>query len=170
MNPGKGDDLKRAIFRADPSFAASLAFIEQQRLYRHLYYLRLRALADGCGLGGPLLWTELAKCQSAPGIRRSLPRETYRCCAPNFLLREVAVAPADWPIFTVGRDAYRAAKPLFEKRTLIGLAHPTGSWPRYSMFAGQVLKAEVRCAVSAILSDRRQAWVPEELRASAAAG
>jgi hypothetical protein len=164
MNPGQGDDRERSAFQADRTFEATVHFMTEHRLLKHEYYKRLRLLANECGLRGHLLWTELAKCQSAEEVHGSLPLETYRTCASVFLRREVEATPASWAIFAVGRDAYRAAAFMFSERSVVGLAHPTGSYGNWhAMFANGRLKPEVRNAVQRILSERRAAWIADEL-------
>lgn len=164
MNPGQGDEAERRTFQADGSFDATVRFMREHRLLKHQYYLRLRALADGCAHRGDLLWTELAKCQSDADWHGSLPLETYRTCAAAFLRQEVDATPTSWPIFAVGRDAYRAAAFMFCERPVVGVAHPTGSYGLWhAMFTGAELKPSVSHAVQRLLTSRRAAWIPDEL-------
>ena len=164
MNPGQGDDRERAALQADPSYGATVRFMETERLPKHPYYKRVRSLIDSCELSGDLIWTELAKCQNAPGVNGSLPIETNRTCSKAFLRREVEITPPTWGIFAIGRDAYRAATFMFLDRAILGVPHPTGSrGPWYAMFEDGILKPEVRQAVERILTSRRAAWIPEEV-------
>lgn len=164
MNPGQGDDDERAAFRMDPSYSRSVTFMLEKRLRVHPYYTRLRTLIADIGVNGHLLWTELAKCQNAPGFASVLPDETNRTCTARFLRREVAAMPAESPIFAVGRDAYRAATYLFLDRAVIGLPHPTGSrghW--HGLFDAGRVKDNVRSAINAIIATNRAAWVTDDV-------
>lgn len=167
MNPGQGDNAERTAMRADASYQSTVDFLRRRRLTAHQYYLRLRALADASGFRGHLLWTELAKCQSAPDFRGSLPLETSRTCAATFLRREVEATPPSWPVFAIGRDAYGAAALLFSDRAVLGVAHPTGSWGNWhSMFTGGALRSDVRAAIERVAATRRAAWIAEEVSSS----
>lgn len=164
MNPGQGDEAERAAFRRDPSYQATVEFMQTHRLPTHQYYRRLRTFVDGCGIPGHILWTELAKCQSAAEFHGPLPLETYRTCTSAFLRQEVDMVSSSWPILAVGRDAYRAAALLFSERAVVGIVHPTGSWGKWhTMFSHDALRPEVRGAVEQVTADRRAAWLADEL-------
>ncbi len=89
------------------------------------YYSNLRSLIRKLGYSGPILWTDLAKCQST-GLKRYPPVETFRRCCNKFLSRELAILPAieKWDIIAVGREPYIALSYLYPHRTVIGLTHP----------------------------------------------
>jgi hypothetical protein len=115
------------------------------------YYKSLRAFVDGLGLTGPILWTDIAKCQNK-SIEEKLSvkkhPQTFRRCSTSFLSEEVGLCPSDWPIIAAGNDAYHALLYLCPNRALIGIPHPTGQFARNKfsqMFERElVLKENVR--------------------------
>ena len=66
----------------------------------HLYYRRLRYIADQLNLRGPILWTEIVKCESKE--RGKLSVKTIRDDINRYLLREIRIAPKNWPLIGVG--------------------------------------------------------------------
>jgi hypothetical protein len=82
-------------------------------------------LADALGLEGRILWTELAKCESATG--KTVPLQTLRTCSATFLQRELKAVPEKWPLLAAGRETYKALAYQFPSRTILGVPHPTGS-------------------------------------------
>jgi len=90
------------------------------------YHNRLRGVADKLGLRGPILWTELVKCQSKKqGILRV---QTVRDDIHKYLLREIAVIPESWPLIAGGDKAYEILSYSFPNRLVIGVPHPTGTY------------------------------------------
>ena len=98
---------------------------------KNRYYFQLRKLSDQLGFTGPLLWTELAKCQSAAGVGIP-PLQTFRTCSSEYLTEELRLCPEDWPLIAVGREAHKALSYLYPNRIVIGVPHPTGSWGNFS--------------------------------------
>lgn len=90
------------------------------------YYGRMRRFINGLEIKGPILWTELAKCQ-CDQEHSSLSFQTYRTCSQLYLQREMEIFPSNWPIFAVGKVTYNALTFLYPLHTVIGVAHPTGS-------------------------------------------
>ena len=88
-------------------------------------------LVHALELKGPVLWTELVKCQSEPEVKE-LPVQTLRTCSGEFLRRELERLPENWPLFGVGWEAYKALAYLFSARTVIGVPHPTGSYGHFT--------------------------------------
>jgi len=91
------------------------------------YYEPLRRFADNAGFKGPILWTELAKCEG-----KSPPIQTLRTCANKYLVKEIAVIPKKWSIIAVGKEAFKSTAYLFPNRAVIGIPHPTGSHGHFS--------------------------------------
>lgn len=91
------------------------------------YNYRMRELVRGVSIKGQILWSELAKCENSPSHNGALSEQTYRICAGAYLTKEIGLLPADWPLFGVGRESYKALAYLFPSRAVIGVPHPTGS-------------------------------------------
>lgn len=94
--------------------------------YKHSYYKFLRAFVNCVGYGGPILWTELVKCEcnSADIV---LPLQTFRICTDKYLKKELQAVPNDWPLIAVGREAHKALSYLFPEKSVLGVPHPTSS-------------------------------------------
>jgi hypothetical protein len=127
----------------------------------HPYYRRLRNLVDDLGLEGPILWTELAKCESEADTVDPPPLQTFRTCTGAFLERELALIPPDWPLFAVGREAYRGLADRFPTRTVIGVPHPTGSRGEFAgLFdSGRLRESAAREASDALSSTGQAVWL-----------
>lgn len=90
------------------------------------YYGHLREFVDLLGFNGPILWTELVKCQNKDK-GKSLPLQTYRTCTAKYLNKELELLPESWPLIAIGRESYKALAYLYPTRTVIGIPHPTSS-------------------------------------------
>jgi hypothetical protein len=153
--PAKTDEIN--FYRQNgASYDSLLKFWEQSRLnHKELknipYYKSLRAFVDGLGLTGPILWTDIAKCQNKSKEEKLSVKkhpQTFRKCSTSFLSEEVRLCPSDWPIIAAGSDAYHALLYLCPNRALIGIPHPTGQFARNKfsqMFERElVLKKDIR--------------------------
>ena len=90
------------------------------------YYQFLEDFAMAAGWNGPILWTELVKCEcSEDSISPSL--QTSRICTKKYLSEELDVIPKDWPLFAVGRETHKALAYLYPERSVLGVPHPTSS-------------------------------------------
>jgi hypothetical protein len=152
INPGRSKVAERAHYRV------SGAAYRVVREYWHLaiadvpYYRHLRRLLDQLDFSGPTIWSDLAKCENAPEFHGLLPLQTLRACAGHFLHRELEATPADWPIFGVGGEAFKALAYLEPSRTVIGVPHPTGSRGQFfSLFDAGQLQSGVKQIVAAAL-------------------
>lgn len=90
------------------------------------YYKLLRDFIRNANLIGPILWTELVKCQSDKA-EPSPSLQTFRTCVSRFLNDELKLVPPDWPLIAVGRESYKALAYIYPKRIVIGVPHPTSS-------------------------------------------
>ncbi len=114
------------------------------------YFERTRKIIDQLGLRGPIIWSNLAKCENASGQKEIPPLQTMRHCAGRCLARELAIAPADWPIVALGRDALVALGYLAPARTVIGIPHPKSrAFPKI-LENGELRKELVSCASAAL--------------------
>jgi len=126
MNPGSARDPEKAAIRQNRSYEA-LHEYWSAHLKDGSYYGPLRQLVHALGRTGPILWTDVAKCQSDPEQKGDL-QQALRTCSQKFLTKEVREAPADWPVIAVGVVAYQAASYLFPHRAVIGVPHASGNW------------------------------------------
>jgi hypothetical protein len=132
------------------TYKSILEWWEKYKLKDIRYYARLRAFVSEIGLTGPILWTDIAKCQNeSDEVDLSIKNhpQTFRRCSALFLTQEIEKCPSDWPIIAAGREAYLALLYLCPNRALIGIPHPTGSFANAQflrMFeSGLKLKPEI---------------------------
>ena len=131
------------------------------------YYTKIRRFLDQVGLRGPILWSELAKCENAAGSLGLPPLKTLRTCTGRFLNRELELIPKSWPLIGLGGEAFKALAYLYPSRTVIGLPHPTGSYGHFSqLMPGNMLAPEIRRTTRKILSKRSGdcVWLKGERR------
>jgi uracil-DNA glycosylase len=154
INPGRASERERAYYRdAQGAYAAVVGWFAEIG-FTHRYYTSLRRVVTQLGLGGPILWTELAKCESAPGRVGLPPLDTLRRCTGLYLRRELAAVPLSWPLIAVGGEAFKALAYLHTERTVLGLPHPTGSYGHFARLSSdaRVLPSVVAAAEVALRS------------------
>lgn len=130
LNPGQSTKDERVYFKK--------AFDENRLTYQvHVdfwngkyrnwkYHNRLRSVSDKLGLKGPILWTELVKCESK--IKGRLRVQTVRDDIHKYLLKEISVIPESWPLIGAGEEAYKILSYSFPNRLVVGVPHPTGTF------------------------------------------
>jgi len=132
INPGRASQRERSFYRdARASYASVVEWFKVVG-FTHRYYTSLRAFVTQLGLTGPILWTELAKCENLPDRSGLPPLGTMRRCTGMYLKRELAAAPSHWPLVAVGGEAFKALAYLHTERTVIGVPHPTGSYGHFA--------------------------------------
>lgn len=144
LNPGISGKLERDFYCQHKStYSSTNEFWNQHLKDSNRYYSRARRLINALGLDGPLWWTELAKCESMPGLR-FLPVQTLRYCGGRFLHHELRVVPESWPVVAIGREAFNALAYLLPNRIVLGCPHPTGSRGHFDkLFDNGILSQEV---------------------------
>lgn len=121
--------------------------------FRHRYYTGLRKFINQLGLSGPILWTELAKCESAAGVTGLPPLATLRTCTARYLTSELALLPAEWPLIAVGGEVFKALAYLYPQRSVVGVPHPTGARGHFArLFAGGTVRETIQAAVNNCLN------------------
>ncbi len=162
LNPGGSDEKEQEYFkRYGTTYSAWLEFWNKNN-HRFPYHTKLRKMADQLELYGPILWTELAKCESSDNCLP--PLQTFRVCAGLYLRKELEVIPEEWPIFAVGKETYKALLYLFPTRAVIGVPHPTGSWGNFQRLfeknSGRLLKP-VQALVNSAQTASEAVWLKE---------
>jgi hypothetical protein len=153
INPGRSKPRERAFYlKAGASYASVNAFWTKE-IAGAAYYHRLRQFLDEIELSGPIIWSDLAKCEKALNIKGLIPLQTLRTCTGRFLQRELDATPPDWPVIGVGGEAYKALAYLEPTRTVLGVPHPTGSRGQFSaLFMNDMLRPKVARTVKEALS------------------
>lgn len=99
--------------------------VKEVRKKGSIYSKKLRDFANEVGFSGPILWTNLVKCENNKGTK-SLSVQTKRVCVRTYLIEELKAAPGDWPVIAAGKEAFKALTYLCPNRVIIGIPHPTG--------------------------------------------
>ena len=133
MNPGKIDNDPQEykdILKEKCSYQNYIESFKKNILHKSPYFERTREILDILNFTGPILWTEIVKCQSEENGKLDFP--TIRNCAHKFLKNEVALV--DYPILALGDKAYPTCLLIFPERKIIGSPHPSGANPRFHRF------------------------------------
>jgi hypothetical protein len=163
LNPGESDKCERDYYIQQGISYCSVKSYWNQKLHEIDYHSKVRKLIRCVGLNGPIIWTELAKCERSKESRQ-VPLDTLRHCARRFLLRELKLVPPNWPIIGIGKEAFVALSYIAPERAVIGVPHPTGAWGRSfdkKLFPCGLMNEERRArAVDAISSAELKAvWL-----------
>jgi len=126
INPGRGSNFERDYYLNNGTSYQTILNFWNQHGRNHLYYRYLTDFVNLAGYRGPILWTELAKCESNTNTAIP-PLQTFRTCTNNFLRRELESVPNDWPLIAIGRETYSAISYLYPTKSVLGLPHPTSS-------------------------------------------
>lgn len=152
LNPGTSPQREREIYRTSGvsvknvnAFRASIAEIP--------YLARSRTVINQLKLNGPILWSNLAKCENELNRKGLPPLQTLRHCSRRFLRRELSAIPDDWVILGIGWEAYRALAYLVPERAVIGIPHPTGGFRDFrKLFADGILRDGIMCRAFEVLT------------------
>jgi len=144
LNPGVSRPAERAYFReAGPTYENTKKY--RMRLNDIPYFKRTRQVIDQLGLAGPILWSNLAKCENGPDRKELPPLQTLRHCTTKHLRHELAESPVEWIVLGIGWEAYRALAYLLPARGVIGIPHPTGGFRDFrKLFSDGVLLEGLR--------------------------
>ncbi len=133
LNPGQADAEERRFCRTHLNqYDEIIAYWKERFLFKHRYYKSLRSMVDSLGLRGPILWTEIVKCQGKKNGYLSI--QTIRDDIHKHLYKEIEIAPKNWPIIAVGSRAYEILCYQYLDRKIMGVPHSTGSFGQFSRF------------------------------------
>ena len=166
LNPGRTSSKEAAFYLARGLHYRALKEWWRLSLSEHPYYAKIRPVIRSLGIGGRILWTDVAKCELPDGAQNAdLPDGTLDACAERFLAQELDLPPQrTWPVFALSDRAYQFVRQRFPHRVVVGLLHPTGSWgdqfARTLSPSGKALRQDYEPQVRAILGAGRGAiWV-----------
>jgi hypothetical protein len=166
INPGCSKRRERDHYRQTGANYDALLDYWDKALKDLPYFRRLRQLIDAMDIAGPIIWSDLAKCENAPGYEGQIPLQTLRTCSGRFLRSELEVIPTGWPIIAVGAEAYKALAYLQPNRTVIGIPHPTGSHGNFlALFDNSLLKSNVEVQAKKALesADPVAIWLTKDV-------
>lgn len=127
INPGPSSVQERRFFKeGSGTYDVWLERFNHYSKRKIVYFERSRRLADELDFNGPILWTDLAKCELKKG-KKHISHQTLRTCIRNFLEKEVKVLP-NYPIIALGNDVFDFCSLRFQERLVIGVPHPSGQW------------------------------------------
>lgn len=161
LNPGTSRPPERRFFREDgPTYENTKQY--RMRINDRPYFKRSRQVIDQLGLTGPILWSNLAKCENETGRKKSPPLQTLRHCTTKYLRQELAASPPEWIVLGIGWEAFRALAYLVPERGVIGIPHPTGGFRDFRKLLndGALLEDLKKRALQAMrLSEPAAVWL-----------
>lgn len=131
INPGHSKQHERNYYIKNGQSYDKVAEYWNTYIRNRKYYSSLRSFVDQLGFRGPILWTELVKCENALEVKMP-PLQTFRICTKTYLSAELRLVPDNWPLIAVGGEAYKALAYRFPNYIVIGIPHPTGSYGHFS--------------------------------------
>ena len=127
INPGNSNSHERSYYIKNGKSYDKVEEYWKNHIQKRKYYSWLKRFADQLGFSGPILWTELMKCENAERGKMP-PLQTFRVCTKTFLSVEPGLIPDDWPLIAVGGEVYKALAYRFPNRIVIGIPHITGAY------------------------------------------
>ncbi len=131
INPGrlvkssvKANDEREFYKSEGGDYNAVLEFWNKE-MRKYKYYKYGRQLVDQIGLGGPILWTELVKCEVSKGVELSV--QTICASIHKYLFKELEIVPKDWPLIAVSNIVFKILSHQYSNRIVIGIPHITNS-------------------------------------------
>jgi len=134
LNPSRSSESERRFYR---DVELTYDRVREYRLKGYCghrlindipYFGRTRTVIEQLGLHGPILWSNLAKCENQKDRKDLPPIQTLRHCTQRFLKRELDVCPPEWIVLGIGWEAFRTVAYLVPERGVIGIPHPTGGF------------------------------------------
>jgi hypothetical protein len=130
INPGQSSEIEKSFYlQRGQTYQQTVAFWEENKS-KIRYYNRLKDFVHEIGLEGPILWTELVKCEKISSIKKP-PIQTFRICTHTFLSKELEYLPGNWPLIGIGKDSFKVLSFLYPTRAILGIPHPTGSYGHF---------------------------------------
>jgi len=155
LNPGKATKKEQDFFKSEPLSYERFLLYWKENILQHPYYKRLRKLADELEFDGPILWTELVKCQGKENGQLTV--QTIRDDINKYLFPELENIPANWPLFGIGNQAFEILSYRFPDRLVLGIPHPTGSYGLFpKLFEGQKIRQDIFDHAKKILTSKEK--------------
>ena len=130
LNPGKAKKPEKKFYLKNKNTYNAVKKYWDVKVKHIKYYSQLREILSTLGFNGPILWTDLAKCQCSDEYRY-VPIQSMRICINKYLRKEIGLFPK-YTIFGVGNTSFEFCALSFPKHFVIGIPHPTGSYGNFS--------------------------------------
>ena len=111
----------------------------------------IRPLVERLGFDGPILWTEMVKCETKAG--QDMPMQTRRICSALYFLEEMKAIPKEWPLVAVGQKVFDALCYLFPERPIVGIPHPRASSRYFNSLKKEAQTGNIRIPVESWEND-----------------
>jgi hypothetical protein len=123
LNPGHSTKEQREYaIKNNCSYDSTVEFWKNKYW---AYFKRTKELLDLLGFDGPIIWTELVKCECLEKqVFSDIPIQTKRTCIDKFLRKEVDRYPK-YPIIAAGNEAFEFCSLSFPYNFIIGIPHPS---------------------------------------------
>ena len=165
LNPGHASADERTYMNSNRGYKSFISYWKDKK-YNHPYYKNLRDLAEIVSLTGPILWTEIVKCECNKDTI-PVPMHTISSCMKEYLFEELKKVDESWPLIGAGKKAYFALAYCYPGRTVIGVPHPTGSHGDFGSFINnEALKETCRSSLKnpLIRYHNRAIWLPDVIK------
>lgn len=134
INPGISNNNERVYYLSNQITYNTMIDFWNNYGFNGPYYNYLRDFANCLGCDGPILWTEIVKCECLQNNNNHLPLDTIRTCAQKFLIPELKKIPENWKIITAGRKSFDLLKYICLDRQVLGIPHPNSRGNFHRMF------------------------------------
>jgi hypothetical protein len=146
LNPGKSSRSERKYYLQHGIGYGSATSYLLEKSPSIAFYTKMRRLLEALNIDGPVLWTELVKCEVSENFREP-PLQTQRHCVSKYLLLELSVVPDSWPIIALSAWPFRAMSFMMINRPVVGVPHPTGSYGHFDRLFLKHDKTKLRKSV-----------------------
>jgi hypothetical protein len=131
INPGHAEGPEQDAMRADASYKGVKTFWDKHIKIKSYYKWPSKVVRE-LGFDGPILWTELAKCETINKEMKVLPLQTFRNCMKQHL-EEIELF-SEYQIVTLGDLVFDAISYRFPNRSVIGIPHPKSYGQFHKLF------------------------------------
>jgi len=127
LNPGPENDNERVYYKENGlSYQSTVDYCwKSYGVSKKGHYGMLRTLVRDIGINGPILWSDVVKCQKWK--KDNIPTDTIRYCSARFLKQELALLPSEWLLIAVGKEAFNLLIFHCLERKVMGVPNPGGS-------------------------------------------
>ncbi len=154
INPGRSKKDEQVFYKDHGNSYDAVLEYWNKKIKNLRYYAGMKSFVDSVDLTGPILWTELVKCESPKDVK--LSTQTIRDSIHMYLFEELKVIPKNWPLVAVGNEAFKILSYRFPNRTVLGIPHITGSYGQFSkLFSKNKIDASAKRQLEKVLAENK---------------